>query len=326
MYAIRQHTFGPPETLRYEQTEDPEPGPGQVRIAVKASGVHLIDTKIRAGDTNIPFPLPGLPTIPGREIAGVVDVLGSDVPEDWLGQRVVAHLGLASAGYAELAVRDIEALHILPDDMDYETAVAMIGTGRTTIGILDAAHLEPEDVVLVTAAASGIGNLLVQAAHNADATVVGAAGGAAKVERVRELGATVGVDYTTPDWTTTVREALDGREITAALDGVGGELGRGALELLADGGRLILFGWSSGTPTELSARELFGRGLTVSADIGPRTTKRAGGLRALERAALEAAARRRLVPAVQRYALAEAAAAHSAVENRVTMGKTVLFL
>ena len=137
----------------------------------------------------------------------------------------------------------------------------------------------------------------MQAARNAGATVVGVAGGAAKVQRVAQLGATVAVDYSAPDWSDAVREALDGRAVTVALDGVGGALGRGALELLGAGGRLILFGFSSGEPTELSAGDLFSRGITASAAIGARIAQRPGGLRDLEERALAAAADGRARPA-----------------------------
>jgi NADPH2:quinone reductase len=324
MHAIRLHAFGPAENLRYEQVDDPRPGPGQARIAVAAAGVHLIDTALREGRAMGPLALPDLPTIPGREVAGVVDALGPQVDEQWLGRRVVAHLGAASGGYAELAVRETEALHALPDGLADDVAVAMIGTGRTALAILEVAQLTGEDVVLVTAAAGGLGSLLVQGARNAGATVVGVAGGPAKVQRVSQLGATVTVDYSAPGWSDAVREALDGREVTVALDGVGGALGRGALELIGVGGRLILFGFSSGQATELSTGDLFSRGLTVSAAIGARIAQRPGGLRDLEERALAAAADGSLAPLVQRFALAQAAAAHSAIENRATVGKTVL--
>jgi NADPH2:quinone reductase len=324
MHAIRLHAFGPAANLRYEEVDDPRPGPGQARIAVAASGVHLIDTALRAGRPMGPLPLPELPTIPGREVAGVVDAVGPEADERWVGQRVVAHLGPASGGYAELAVRETDALHRLPDALADDTAVAMIGTGRTALAILEVAALTAHDVVLVTAAAGGLGSLLVQAARDAGAIVVGVAGGPAKVRRVAQLGATVVVDYSAPQWSAAVRGALDGREVTVALDGVGGALGRGALELLGAGGRLILFGFSSGTPTELSAGDLFARGITASAAIGARMAQRPGGLRDLEEQALAAAAEGRLVPLVQRFALARAAAAHEAIESRATVGKTVL--
>jgi NADPH2:quinone reductase len=324
MHAIRLHAFGPAENLRYEEVDDPRPGPGQARIAVAAAGVHLIDTALREGRPMGPLALPDLPTIPGREVAGVVDAVGPQVDEHWLGRRVVAHLGPASGGYAELAVRETEALHALPDGLADDAAVAMIGTGRTALAILEVAQLGPEDVVLITAAAGGLGSLLVQAARNAGATVVGVAGGAVKVDRVTQLGAGVAVDYCAPGWGAAVRAALDGREVTVVLDGVGGALGRGALELLGVGGRLILFGWSSGEPTELSIGDLYSRGLTVSAAIGARIAQRPGGLRDLEEQALAAAADGRLVPLVQRFALAHAAAAHTAIQTRATVGKTVL--
>jgi NADPH:quinone reductase len=325
MRAIRLHEFGPPENLLYEEVEDPQPGPGQVRIAVAAAGVHLIDTVIRAGRSGGPFPLPELPTIPGREVAGVVDALGPGVEDGWLRRRVVAHLGQTSGGYAELAVRETDALHGLPDGLAFDAAVAMIGTGRTTMAILEVARLTGEDVVLVTAAAGGIGSLLVQAACQAGATVVGVAGGSAKVERVRELGATVAVDYGQPDWSDAVSTALGDREVTVALDGVGGDLGRAALELIGIGGRLILFGFASGEPTRLTVGDLYSRGLTASAAIGARITRRPGGMRELEEQALAAAANGRLLPLIgQSFPLGQTAAAHSAVETRATVGKTVL--
>jgi NADPH:quinone reductase len=335
MHAIRLHEFGPPENLRYEEVEDAAPGPGQVRIAVAAAGVHLIDTIIRSGRRMGPLPLPELPAIPGREVAGAVDALGAGGDERSLGRRVVAHLGPASGGYAELAVCDEAALHALPDSLADDAAVAMIGTGRTALAILEVAQIAAGDVALVTAAAGGIGSLIVQAARAAGATVVGAAGGAEKMRRVRELAATAGsaapegrvipVDYTAPEWSEAVRQALDGREVTVALDGVGGELGRAALELLGPGGRLIVYGLASGAPTQLSVGDLFARGLTVSAAIGPQIQRRRGGMRGLEEAALAAAAAGRLIPLVgQRFPLAQAAAAHAAIETRATVGKTVL--
>lgn len=171
MHAIRQYEFGPASTLQYEEVDDPHPTEGQVRIAVTAAGVHLLDTTIRAGQQGGPFPLPELPMTPGREVAGVVDAVGGGVDEQWLGKRVVAHLGQASGGYAELAVREVDALHELPDGLADDVAVAMIGTGRTTLGILETARLTSDDVVLVTGAAGGVGTLLVQAGRNAGATV-----------------------------------------------------------------------------------------------------------------------------------------------------------
>src|SRR3954468_12637558 len=112
MHAIRLHAFGPASNLRYEEVPDPSPGPDQVRIVVEAAGVHLVDTKLRAGEAGGPFALPELPHVPGREVAGVVDAVGVAVDPAWVGRRVVAHQGAAgSGGYVELALAGEAALH-----------------------------------------------------------------------------------------------------------------------------------------------------------------------------------------------------------------------
>jgi NADPH:quinone reductase len=297
MKAIRLHEFGPAGNLRYEEVPDPEPGPGQVRIAVGAAGVHLIDTVIRSGRRMGPMPLPELPDIPGREVAGVVDA----GPEEWLGRRVVAHLGPASRGYAELAVREVDHLHAheLPD----EVAVALIGTGRTAMAILDVARIEPGDVVLVTAAAGGLGALLSQAASRAGARVIGAAGPG------KPVTADVVVDYTVPGWADGVEE------VTVVLDGVGGAAGRAAFERLGRGGRHIVYGWSSGEMTPIATGDIVARSLTVSSAL-----VRPGDVRALEERALASG----LTPLITSFPLAEASAAHAALEARETVGKVVL--
>ncbi|MGY4919705.1 zinc-binding dehydrogenase [Streptomyces sp. 900116325] len=331
MHAVRLHTFGPAENLTYETTDDPVPGPGQVRIAVAAAGVHLLDTALREGMTG-PFPAPAeLPTVPGREVAGTVDMLGGSTDPALLGKRVVAHLGTAPGGYAELAVTDAERIHRIPPALDEAEAVAMIGTGRTTLGILQFTDLGPDSIALVPAAAGGIGTLLVQYAKNAGATVLGLAGGPAKTAAVRANGADLAVDYTLPDWPRQVRAHLDGlgRRATVVYDSVGGVTGRAAVDLLGKGGQHIVFGWSgeglhNGSPLTFTDEELAKRGITSRSVLGPAMMQKAGGLRVLEERALAEAAAGRLRPAVQRFPLAAAAAAHRALETRGTMGKVVL--
>jgi NADPH2:quinone reductase len=325
MHAIRQHAFGPADTLVYEEVPDPAPDAGQVRIAVEAAGVHLVDTTIRQGRAGGPFPLPDLPMTPGREVAGRVDRVGPGADESWLGRRVVAHLGLASGGYAERAVAPVTSLHEIPDHLGAEAAVAMIGTGRTAMGILEVADLTAKDVVMITSAAGGLGSLFVQAARQAGAEAVGLAGGPDKVAQVRSLGATVAADYRQPGWPDEVRAALGDRTPTVLLDGVGGDAGQAAFDLLGIGARVVLFGMSSGVPLEITTADLMARGLTASWAIGARMVQRPGGVRELETRALAEAAAGRLVPLVSRsFPLADAAAAHSALESRATTGKVVL--
>ncbi|HEX2144073.1 MAG TPA: zinc-binding dehydrogenase [Glycomyces sp.] len=324
MHAIRHHEFGGPEVLVYEEVADPAPGPGQLRIDSRAAGVHLLDTTFRSGDRNGPYPLPDLPMIPGREAAGVVDAVGEGVDESWLGKRVVAHLGFASGGYAEKAVREVESVHEIPDGAGFPEAVAMIGTGRTALMVLSVGPVSAQDVVIVPAAAGGIGTLLVQAAKNAGAFVVGLAGGPEKVARVAANGADAAIDYKTADWTERLDAALGERDATLLFDSVGDETGRAAFDRLGFGGRMVVFGWSAGKPTQATVEDIVGRGLTVSGALGPKLLAKLGGLRALEERSLAELAAGRLRPAVHTFKLAEAAEAHRALENRGTTGKVVL--
>ncbi|MFQ6392783.1 zinc-binding dehydrogenase [Nocardia sp. KC 131] len=328
MHAIRLHAFGPADNLRYEIVPDPEPGPGQVRIAVAAAGVHLIDTAIRSGAPG-PVPPPELPTIAGREVAGTIDQIGPEVDAAWLGKKVVAHLGNMPGGYAELAVTETTRLQEIPENIDPAEAVAVIGTGRTTMGILQFTELGPDSVAVVTAAAGGIGTLLVQYAKNAGATVVGLAGGTTKVELVQRNGADIAVDYTQPDFADQVRTQLGDRRATVLFDSVGGEITRAAIDLLDKGGQHLVYGWSSrkagDKPQTFTEEELTERGITSQVVIGPPMLQRVGGnIRILEDRALAEAAAGRLRPAVHRFALADAADAHRALETRATVGKVVL--
>ncbi len=323
MKAIRQYEFGPAANLRYEDVPDPEPAQGQVRVAIEAAGVHLIDTKIRQGVSY--GPPPQLPMTPGREIAGHVEALGAGVDRAWLGKRVVGHLGMASGGYAEQAVIAVSSLHEIAEQVGPSAAVASIGTGRTALVALDLAKLTEDDVVLVTAAASGMGNLLVQVAgRHLGATVVGVAGGADKVARVRDLGADPAVDYTEPGWPELVREALGDREVSVVMDGVGSGALEDAAELLGRSGRIVSFGWASGQPGALDESDLNERGIEQSWVVGPSAAPM-GVLRELETRSLAATTNGVWVPLLNPpYKLAEAAAAHTAMESRGTIGKVVL--
>jgi NADPH2:quinone reductase len=319
MHAIVQRRFGDPSVLQWEHVDDPVPGDGEVRIVVGAAGVHLVDTTIRKGEPFGPLGVAELPMTPGREVAGVVDAGDAE----WIGRRVVAHLGaIGSGGYAELALAAVTSLHELPDDVDLTHAVAMIGTGRTAMAILEVAAIDDADVVIITGAAGGLGSLLVQAAAAAGATVCGLAGGPDKGALVRALGAQVSVDYRDPRWEKRLTDELDGRSPTLVLDGVGGAVGRSAFDLLAPGGRFVGFGYSSGAPVAFDAGDLMARSLTASWAIGPRIVGRPGGIRSLESAAL--AALDHLSPQVHTFSLRSAAAAHAALEARGTTGKVVL--
>ncbi|TQL67475.1 NADPH2:quinone reductase [Nocardioides albertanoniae] len=312
MRAIRQHEFGGPEVLSIEEVPDPVPGPGQVRIRVEAAGIHRLDTSIRAGDLPPTMPRPELPMTPGREVAGVVDAIGEGVDEAWEQAKVVAHLGPGSSGgYAELAIADQTQLYRRPDGLGAPEAVAAIGTGRTSAAVLEAAEITPDDVVVVTSAAGGMGAILLQGVRNAGARAVGLAGSAAKLEIARGFGAQTVIDYRSDGWLDALRAAEP--RLTVLLDGLGGEEPRRVHSALDPDGRMVRF----------SGDQHGYQGAAKIIDIlGPRIQ---GRIKEFEQASLAAAADGTRKPYVgSPFPLADAAAAHRALENRETSGKVVL--
>lgn len=321
MLAVVQDRHGGPDVLVPRDVPDPSPGPGRVRIRVAAAGVHLIDTTLRSGGRTGPVPAPELPATPGREVAGTVDALGDGVDPAWLGAPVSAHLGATgSGGYAELAVADVTALHRLPEGTDPADAVAVLGTGRMTEGLLELARPRAGETALVTSAAGGIGTLLIQALTALDVRVLAAAGTGRLPDRLPD-GVT-GLDYDRPEWPDAARSATAGHGADLVFDGVGGAAGGAAFDLLAPGGRILLHGWSSGTPTTFTADDLWARALTAVVAVGPPIL--ALGLRRLEERALARLADRSWQPRTTAYPLAAAARAHADLEGRRTRGKVVL--
>jgi NADPH2:quinone reductase len=182
-----------------------------------------------------------------------------------------------------------------------------------------AAAPRPGETVLVEAAAGGVGSLLVQLARAAGASVAAAAGGERKLRVAADLGASATVDYTEPGWAERLREQLGGVDV--AFDGVGGEAGRAAFELVRAGGRFCPFGMASGAFARIPEGEAERRNVTVVRG-GPMPPEEA---RALARACLAEAVARRLRPVIgQRFPLDRAADAHAAIEARATIGKTLL--
>lgn len=332
MDAIRIHSFGPPENLVLDQVPDPEPGPGQVLVAATAHGVHLLDTTLRRGERGGPLPLPELPTIPGREVAGTVAAVGDGVDPAWTGRRVAAHLGATpdGGGYARLAVAPVAALHRIPGGLDEAEAIAMIGTGRMAVYTLDIAGISRDDVVVVTAAAGGLGSLFVQAALHAGARVVALASGpkTAMISALAPDGSgerLAVVDYSAPGWTGRARAALatlraDGA--TVVLDGVGGDAGTAAADLVLDGGRLVVNGWSSGSANRYATDEA-PRPIEVRAAVGPGAPA-PGDMRRFQERALALAAAGTWSVLTHRVPFAQAARAHRELEERRTAGKVVL--
>ncbi len=180
--------------------------------------------------------------------------------------------------------------------------------------------IEADDIVVVTSAAGGLGVLLIQAAKEAGAMVVGLAGGDEKVAIARSQGADLAVDYRIDGWDDLVRRELGGDRVTLVFDGVGGKTAHAAYDLLAPGGRLMQYGWFTDEPATYDDPTK-----TVKMLLGPQMLARPGGLRSLEAEALARAADGTRVPLVDAaFPLSDAAGAHRALEGRQTYGKVVL--
>jgi NADPH:quinone reductase len=316
MKAVWLAEFGGPEMLVAADAPDPVPGPGQALIEVTFANITFVETMFRESGFG-PF-AKELPMIPGNGVGGWVTLVGVEADERLRGKRVVASTG-GSGGYAERAAVDAAGLVEVPEGLELEDAVALLADGRTAIMLIRKAGLREGERVLVEAAAGGVGTLLVQLARAAGARVVAAAGGACKVEVARGLGVEAAVDYREPDWTEQVREAVGGVDVV--FDGVGGDVGESAFGLLDRGGRMVRFGMASGEWARISDEAAAGRGVELIglSRLAPEET------RALTEEALAEAAAGRLRPVIgQRFPLERAADAHTAIESRATVGKTLL--
>lgn len=323
MRVVCVAAYGAPDVLTLEGRPDPQPAVGQVVVDVEAIGVNFVDTMLRSGRMAPPG-APRPPFVPGNEVGGVVSQIGPGVDPALLSQRVVSGLG-GTGGYAERVAVAASAVTVVPEGLDIARAVALLTQGRTALGLAREARLAPGEVVLVEAAAGGVGSLLVQIARSAGAgTVIAATRGARKLDLARRLGADVAVDYGQRDWVDHVRDATGSAGVDVAFDSVGGSIGRAAFDLLGGAGRFVIFGFASGTPLDITAADVQRCGVTLIG-FGPPRVARRGDADALVAQALAAGAAGRLVPVIgQTFPLAQAAAAHAAIEARTTIGKTLL--
>ena len=314
MRAVVLSEFGPPAVLVPTEVPDPAPGPGQVVVDVELAGITFVETQVRAGRAPNPAMAPALPGILGNGVGGVMAAVGPGLDPALAGTRVVTSTG-GSGGYAERVAVDAAGVIAVPDGLALRDAVALLAVGRTAIALMRAATVREGETVLVEAAAGGVGSLLVQLAGAAGARVVAASGGTRKLEVARRLGADATVDYSEPGWAALVGPA------DVAFDGVGGEIGRAAFELVRPGGRFSAFGLASGAFAQVSDEQAEQRGVTVlrGARLSP------DAILELARTALAEAAAGRLRPVIgQTFPLERAADAHAAIESRATVGKTLL--
>ena len=324
MRVIQVERFGGPEVLVAAETPDPVAGPGQVVVGVSAADIGFVETQIRAGGFGDHFAVT-LPYVPGHGVSGQVISVGEGVDAGWVGRRVAGYTGAQGGrgGYAEQAALPADDLVPVPDGLGLREAAALLHDGVTALRVIEVTGVRAGEHVLVTAAAGGMGVLLVQLAHAAGAHVVGAARGKRKLDLVGEQGADVVVDYSEPGWTSLVREATGGAGADVVFDGAGGEIGQAAFAVTADGGRFSAHGAPSGGFAVLDPGEQERRGVTVRGiehlQLAPDDMRRM-----LARALSEAVAGRMRPVIGQTFPLERAADAHTAIEARAVVGRTLL--
>jgi NADPH:quinone reductase len=319
-HAIRIHSLGGPEVLRWEQVEVGEPGRGEVRLRHSAIGLNFIDVYERTGL----YPVQ-LPAILGKEGAGVVEALGAGVRQLKVGDRV-AYSAQSSGAYSEARVLPAERLVRIPDNVSDQQAAAMMLKGLTVQMLLRQTwRLRKNEFALVHAAAGGVGSIMVQWAHHLGARVIAVVSSEAKATLVRELGADH-VVLSGDNWVEQVRAATGGQGVHVVYDSVGKDTFTGSLDCLRPRGLMVSFGNASGpvppvAPLELTRRgSLFLTRPTLFHYIPTRAT--------LARAAQELfdVVGRGIVKVHigQTYPLQDAARAHADLEARRTTGSTVL--
>jgi NADPH:quinone reductase len=322
MLVVEVAEFGGPEVLVPRRLPDPAPGPGQVVVRVAAADVLFVDTLIRSGLAVDFFPIRP-PYIPGNGVAGLVTAAGDGVDPSWAGRAVVARTGGNGGwgGYVEQAVVSVSDLIPLPNGLSLPEGGALLHDGATAESLLERAVVQPAESVLVTAAAGGMGVVLIQLASAAGARVIGAAQGARKLEVVRAAGADLALDYSEPGWAKQVHEFTGGRGADVVFDGAGGRLGGAAFEATAAGGRFSAHGVSDGGFAAIDPAEAARRGITVHGV----PQHEPAGLRRLATMALADAAAGRIRPVIgQTFPLERAADAHAALGARTAIAKTLL--
>lgn len=232
--------FGSSSVLEVQETEIPEPGPGEVRIDVAATGLNFADVMQRRGHyRGGPEP----PFVPGMEAAGTIDAVGEGVDRE-VGDRVVA---LTNGAYAEYATAYEQSLFEVPESMSFAEAAGFPVQFLTAYNCLhNWGDLTANDRVLIHASAGGVGTAAVQLADHADAESFGTASTQEKLDLASDLGLDHGINYEETDFREVIDEETDGEGVDLVLDGVNGETFDRSLDALSHFGRVVVYGAASG--------------------------------------------------------------------------------
>ena len=323
MHAITLPRFGGLDALVLAEVPDPEPAPGQVRIAVAAAGVNRADLLQRQG---LYPPPPGESEILGMEVSGVVDAVGDGVTAWAVGDEVCALL--AGGGYAEKVCVPAGQVLPVPRGISVVDAAALPEVVCTVwSNVFLTANLQRGETLLVHGGGSGIGTMAIQLGRALGARVAVTAGSADKLEACRDLGAEILVNYRDEDFVERLLESTDGAGANVILDIMGAKYLSRNVAALATNGRLVIIGMQGGTKAELDIGTLLRkRGAVVATNLRGRPVA--------EKATIVAAVREHVWPLLEsgdvrpvvhaRYARRPAALAQAEVEDGTSVGKVLL--
>jgi len=309
--AIQLEEFTGADALRYVDVPDPEPAEREVLVEVRRAGVNFADTHVTRNDYLAKHELP---LIPGGEVAGTT----AD------GRRVAAML--MKGGYAQRVAVHEAALVPIPDEVDDESAAALLLQGLTAHALVHrCARLEPGETVVVEAAAGGTGTLAVQLAKRAGARVIALASTDEKRSLAERLGADAAVDSRADDLGAAILEANDGAQVDAVFEMSGGAAFESSLRVLAPFGRMVTFGIASREQNQVATGHLMRHSRAVIGfwlmHLIPRREEVANMIRDLH----DAVASGELEVVVgEVYPLSEARRAHHDLAARRTAGKLLL--
>ncbi len=323
MKAVTIPAPGGPEALVLADVPDPVAGPGEVLLDVTAAGVNRADVMQRLGFYPPP---PGAPAYPGLEVSGRISGLAPGVQGWARGDEVCALL--SGGGYAERVAVPAGQLLPVPAGVSLADAAALPEVTCTVwSNIMLTAGLRAGETLLVHGGSSGVGTMAIQLARVVGARVAVTAGSAEKLDVCRSLGAEILVNYREADFVGAVKEQTDGHGADVILDNMGAKYLARNVDVLAEGGRLVVIGLQGGTSAELDLGALLRKRASVAA-----TSLRARS--AAEKAAIVSAVREHVWPMVEsgrvrpiihsRYALAEAVRAHEELEASTHIGKILL--
>ena len=239
--AIRIYETGGPEVLRWEEDNPGKSGTGEALVRHEAVGLNFIDVYHRTGL----YPLPSLPTVPGLEGAGIVEEIGDGVSEVAVGDRV-AYAAIPPGAYAEVRRIPAHRLIKLPANIPTRQGAAMMLQGMTARYLLKGCYdVKKDDVILIHAAAGGVGSIVCQWAKHLGATVIGTAGSPQKAEIARANGCDHPILYNDEDFAAKTREITGGKGVDVVYDSVGQATFMKSLDCLRPFGMMVSFGQAS---------------------------------------------------------------------------------